>query len=64
MTDESRKSFRPSDPDPASPNHAPHLSTTEARSGVTLGHMRWVVTIGIAATLIAFLIVWAITGRG
>jgi hypothetical protein len=43
-----------SDPNPASPDHAPVKSTTETRSGVTFGTMRWVLTISIIAVVIIF----------
>ncbi len=50
-------------PDPASPHHAPIIGTTNARGGVTLGRMRWVLGLGIALVVGAFLIVWLMTGR-
>ena len=34
-----------SNPDPASPDHAPVKSTTDARAGVTFGTMRWVLAL-------------------
>ena len=43
-----------SDPDPASPNHAPVKSTTQARAGVTFGTMRWVLTISLSVAVIVF----------
>ncbi len=48
------------DPDPASPNHATVVSTTDARSGVTLGRMRWVLGLSVVAVAVAFLIVWLV----
>jgi hypothetical protein len=47
-----------SDPDPASPNHAPVKSTTQARSGVTFGTMRWVLAISIVAVAIVLSVIW------
>ena len=47
-----------SNPDPASPDHAPVKSTTQARAGVTFGTMRWVLAISIAAVVIVFGLVW------
>ena len=47
-----------SNPDPASPNHAPIKTTTEARAGVTLGTMRWVLTISLAAVVIVVGLAW------
>jgi len=47
-----------SNPDPASPDHAPVKSTTDARAGVTFGTMRWVLTISVIAVLIVFGLVW------
>jgi hypothetical protein len=49
-----------SDPDPASPHHAPVKTATEARSGVTLGRMRWVLYLSLAAIVVVLLIVWAV----
>jgi hypothetical protein len=49
-----------SNPDPASPNHAPIKTTTDARAGVAFGHMRWVLGISLTAVVIAFLVIWAI----
>jgi hypothetical protein len=49
--------------DPASPDHAPVKSTTEARGGVTLGRMRWVLAVSILGVAISFLIVWAVAAR-
>lgn len=34
------------------------VSPTEARQGVTFGHMRWVLGISLAAVIIVFLIVY------
>lgn len=48
-----------SNPDPASPDHAPLKTTTEVRAGVTFGTMRWVLTISVAAVVIVFLLMWA-----
>jgi hypothetical protein len=45
-------------PDPASPNHAPVVTTTEARSGVTFGTMRWVVILSILGGLAAIAVIW------
>lgn len=50
-----------SNPDPASPNHAPIKSTTDARAGVTFGTMRWVLAISLVAVAIVLLSLWAIT---
>jgi hypothetical protein len=47
-----------SNPDPASPHHAPIKSTTDARAGVTFGTMRWVLTISVVAVLVVFGLVW------
>lgn len=47
-----------SDPDPASPHHAPVKTATEARAGVTLGTMRWVLTISLVAAVIVFAVAW------
>lgn len=47
-----------SNPDPASPDHAPVKSTTDARAGVTFGTMRWVLAISIAAVVVVFGLVW------
>jgi hypothetical protein len=47
-----------SNPDPASSDHAPVKSTTDARAGVTFGTMRWVLAISIAAVVIVFGLVW------
>jgi hypothetical protein len=49
-----------SNPDPASPHHAPIKTTTEARGGVAFGHMRWVLGISLTAVVMAFLVIWAI----
>jgi hypothetical protein len=49
--------------DPASQDHAPIKSTTQARAGVSLGHMRWVLAISLAAVVVVFVILWAITKR-
>jgi hypothetical protein len=49
--------------DPASPNHAPIKTTVEARGGVTLGRMRWVLGISLVAVVIVFILVWGITAR-
>ena len=48
-------------PDPASPDHAPVKSAIDARSGVMFGTMRWVLTISLAAVVIAFGLVWLTT---
>jgi hypothetical protein len=45
-------------PDPASPDHATITQTDDARAGVTLGRMRWVLIISFAAAAIAFVIAW------
>jgi hypothetical protein len=47
-----------SDPDPASPNHAPVKSTIDARAGVTFGTMRWVLTISVIAVVVVFFVAW------
>ena len=47
-----------SDPDPGSPNHAPEKPTDEARAGVELGRMRWVLHISMAAVIVAFAAAW------
>jgi hypothetical protein len=47
-----------SNPDPASPNHAPVKSATQARAGVTFGTMRWVLAISMAAVIVVFLVIW------
>ena len=47
-----------SNPDPASPDHAPVKSTTDARAGVTFGTMRWVLTISVIAVVIVFGLAW------
>jgi hypothetical protein len=49
--------------DPASPDHAPIKSTTQARGGVMLGRMRWVLAISLAAVVVVFAVVWAMTAR-
>ena len=46
------------DPDPASPDHAPVKSTTEARAGITFGTMRWVLAISLIAVIIVFGVAW------
>ncbi len=53
-----------SDPDPASPDHAPILSATAARGGVTFGRMRWVLGLSVAGVAVAFLVIWLLTARG
>jgi hypothetical protein len=60
MTNETQDPIlvRGSSPDPASPDHAPVKSTTQARAGVTFGTMRWVLAISIAAVVIVFGLVW------
>ncbi len=50
-----------SNPNPASPHHAPVKSTTEARAGVTLGHMRWVLAVSITLVVLALIIVWSLS---
>jgi hypothetical protein len=50
-------------PDPASPNHAPIKSTTQARAGVTFGTMRWVLAISLIAVVIVLAALWAITAQ-
>ena len=47
-----------SNPDPASSRHAPIKSATDARAGVTLGTMRWVLGISIAAVVVVFAGIW------
>jgi hypothetical protein len=49
-------------PDPASPDHAPIVGTTEARGAVTVGSMRWVLGVSLAAVIAVMLIIWALTG--
>jgi len=49
-----------SNPDPASPNHAPVKSTTDARAGVTFGTMRWVLTISMIAVVVVVGALWMI----
>jgi hypothetical protein len=39
-------------------------TTTQARSGVALGSMRWVLGISIAAVVIAFVVIWTISANG
>ena len=50
-------------PDPASPDHAPIKSTTQARAGVTFGTMRWVLAISLVAVVVVFAAVWAMTAQ-
>jgi hypothetical protein len=50
-------------PDPASPDHAPIKSTTQARAGVTFGTMRWVLTISMVAVVVVFGVLW-LSARG
>jgi hypothetical protein len=52
-----------SDPDPASPNHAPVKSTTDARAGVTFGTMRWVLGISMTAVVLVFAVMWLTASR-
>ena len=52
-----------SDPNPASADHALVKSTTDARAGVTFGTMRWVLVISLAAVVIVFVALWAITAQ-
>ncbi len=47
--------------DPASPDHVTVKSTTEARAGITLGHMRWVLGISLVAVVVVLVVVWAVT---
>jgi hypothetical protein len=47
-----------SNPDPASSDHAPVKSTTDARAGVTFGTMRWVLTISLVAVVVIFGLAW------
>ncbi len=49
--------------DPASPNHAPVKSTTQARAGVTVGPTRWVLAVSIAAVIVVFLVIWGLTAQ-
>jgi hypothetical protein len=49
--------------DPASPDHAPIKTTTDARGGVTLGRMRWVLAASLAAVVIVFLVIWALSAH-
>jgi hypothetical protein len=46
-----------SNPDPASPDHAPVKSATHARAGVTFGTMRWVLAISLSAAVILVAVV-------
>ena len=46
------------DPDPHSPNHAEVVSTNDARSGVTLGRMRWVLLISLLGAVAAVAVIW------
>ena len=39
------------------------LNTTEARQGKPVGAMRWVLGLGIAGVVIAFIAVWLFTSR-
>jgi hypothetical protein len=52
---------RGANPDPASPDHAPVKSTTQARAGVTFGTMRWVLGISIVAVVVVLGLVWLST---
>ena len=52
---------RNSAPAPASPHHAPVRSADQARAGIELGRMRWVLRISIVLAVVAFLVVWAIS---
>lgn len=49
-----------SNPDPASPDRAAVKSATNARAGVTLGTMRWVLAISMAVVVIVFATLWLI----
>jgi len=49
-----------SNPDSASPDHAPVKSTDEARAGVTFGTMRWVLAISVIAVVIVFGMAWLV----
>lgn len=48
-----------SNPDPASPDHAPVKSAVQARGGVIFGRMRWVLAISIMAAAVLLLAIWA-----
>jgi hypothetical protein len=64
MNNPNRETLVPgADSDPASPNHAPVKSATEARAGVTFGTMRWVLTISLAVAAVVILALWAITAQ-
>jgi hypothetical protein len=43
---------------PEHEHHASQLPATEARQGVTLGHMRYVLGFGLALVVIAFAIIY------
>ncbi len=49
--------------DPASPDHAPIKSAVQARGGIILGRMRWVLAISLAAVVVVFVVVWGIAAR-
>jgi hypothetical protein len=38
-------------------------NTTEARPGKPVGAMRWVLGLGLAGVVIAFVVVWMLTAR-
>ena len=39
------------------------LNTTEARQGKPIGAMRWVLGLGLAGVIIAFIAVWLLTAH-
>jgi hypothetical protein len=45
-------------PDPASPHHATQKSAQDARGGIMLGHMRWVLGISMVIAIVAMGVVW------
>jgi hypothetical protein len=49
--------------DPASPDHAPVKSTTDARAGITFGRMRWVLVISVVAVAVVLIAIWATASR-
>jgi hypothetical protein len=53
-----------SNPDPASPDHAPVKSANDARGGETRGRMRRVLGISITAVALVFIVVWLVAVKG
>jgi hypothetical protein len=47
-------------PDPTSPHHAPIKPAVEARAGVELGRMRWVLRISMGLVAVGFFLAWAL----